>query len=90
MLRSQDLGRFAVCALALLCAGALAGCVSRPRPSPPARSAADPAFERADAECRESAARETAAVTPQGQASKAAIGIDLECMSGKGFASPGR
>jgi hypothetical protein len=47
------------------------------------------AYHKADAECRQVAARETENVTPQSQASKAAISIYWRCMSAKGFPPPG-
>jgi len=90
MTRSYDVARSFAAGVALLCAVAAAGCASsRPTP-PPAPAASDPARQAADAACRDLAARETATVTPQGQASKAAIGIYVKCMSDKGFAPPAR
>ncbi|MEW6273300.1 MAG: hypothetical protein AB1689_28815 [Thermodesulfobacteriota bacterium] len=69
-----------------------AACAPARQPAAPAAAsvAADPARQAADAECRDRAARETETVTPQGQASKAAIGIYVKCMSEKGFAPPAR
>jgi hypothetical protein len=47
------------------------------------------AYHHADAECRQVATRETENVSPQSQASKAAISIYWRCMTAKGFPPPG-
>jgi hypothetical protein len=63
-----------------------AGCATTPRSAPPPPpGAGDPAFEKARAECIDEAVRATAATRQQDVASKAAIGIYVRCMEGKGF-----
>jgi hypothetical protein len=67
----------------------LAGCAASPKPyaastKPPP---ADPAMQRAQAECADLAARQTETVQSQSQASKAALGIYYKCMAAKGYSS---
>jgi hypothetical protein len=64
-----------------------AGCGPAARaPAAAAQPTGDPAFERAKAECTQQAIEATQQTYPQGLASKAAIGIYLDCMKQKGFA----
>ena len=67
----------------------LAGCAAKPKPyaastTPPA---ADPAMQRAQAECADLATKQTETVQSQNQASKAAVGIYYKCMAAKGYPS---
>lgn len=74
---------------ALLAALVLGACsAGRPSGPPPAMPNTN-AYHHADAECRQVAARETENVSPQSQASKAAIAIYWRCMTAKGFPPPG-
>jgi len=76
----------AVVVLASLAAGVAPAPVRATDAAPAATSTpADPAFHSARKACIDRAVRETETVTPQGQASKAAIGIYVECMKEKGF-----
>ena len=73
----------------LLAAAAFGACsAGRPTGSPPALPKSN-AYHRADTECRQVATRETENVSPQTQASKAAISIYWRCMAAKGFSPPG-
>ncbi|MBM4246001.1 MAG: hypothetical protein FJ148_19740 [Deltaproteobacteria bacterium] len=98
MRRSPSTLRRSACASALLAALALGAC-SAGKPSGAAPSAGKPsgaaptvptskAFHHADSECREVAARETENVSPQTQASKAAIAIYWRCMTTHGYPPP--
>jgi hypothetical protein len=76
-------------ALSVLLASALCACsAGRPAGAPPSRPTSN-AYHRADAECRQVAARETENISPQTQASKAAITIYWRCMTAKGYPPPG-
>lgn len=75
-------------ALAVVTAAVLAGCstpAAKPYDPPPP---ADPAMQKAQAECADLATRQTETVSPQSEASKAAIGIYFKCMSEKGYPHP--
>ncbi len=75
--------------VSLLLASALCACsAGRPTGSPPTRPTSN-AYHRADTECRQVATRETENISPQTQASKAAITIYWRCMTAKGFPPPG-
>ena len=73
---------------AVALAAVLAGCAPAAKPwqastAPPPPP--DPAMQKAQVECAELATRATENVTPQGQASKAALGIYYKCMTEKGY-----
>jgi hypothetical protein len=78
--------RIAAVALVL----ALAGCAPAPKPYAAATTPppADPVMQRAQAECADLATRQTQNVSPQSQASKAAVGIYYKCMADKGYPPP--
>lgn len=64
----------------------LAGCASSARPpAAPAPAGSGPAFEKARAECTHKALETTQDMRPQDVASKAAIGVYMQCMHEKGF-----
>ncbi len=87
MSRSRQRSRPQV-ALAFVTAALLAGCsapAAKPYDPPPP---ADPALQKAQAECAARATRETETVSPQSEASKAAIGIYFKCMNEKGYPHP--
>lgn len=85
---SSSVLRRSVNASALLALVAVGACsASRPATAPPAMPTSK-AYHQADADCRHVAARETENVSPQTQASKAAIAIYWRCMTAKGFPPP--
>jgi len=66
------------------------GCSAPARPaasasSPSAAPASGPAFESAKAECKQRAVAATEDTRQQGIASKAAVGLYVDCMRQKGF-----
>jgi len=69
---------------------ALAGCAAKPKPYAAATTPppADPAMQQAQVECAKLATSQTATITPQDQASKAAVGIYYKCMAAKGYPAP--
>ena len=74
---------------ALLAAVAIGACsASRPAGTAPVQPTSK-AYHQSDAKCRQFAARETETVSPQSQASKAAITIYWRCMTAQGFPPPG-
>lgn len=81
------LRRFAAVS-ALLAAFAMGACsAGRPTGTAPTQPTSK-AYHQADAKCRQVAARETENVSPQSQASKAAITIYWRCMTAQGFPPP--
>lgn len=72
---------------AVVLAAAIAGCTPAAKPYAAATTPPppDPVLQKAQVECADLAARATETVTPQGQASKAAIGIYYKCMTEKGY-----
>jgi len=87
MPRSRTDVRFRTLTFAVALAATIAGCTPAAKPhstaTPP--PPADPVLQKVQAECADVAARATENVSPQGQASKAALGIYFKCMSDKGF-----
>lgn len=67
---------------------ALGACSAGKPPGAPPPIPASTAFHQADAECRETAARETENVSPQTQAAKAAIAVYWRCMTAHGYPPP--
>jgi ABC-type uncharacterized transport system auxiliary subunit len=75
--------------LVLALAASVAGCAApKPKPweAPPPPN--DPVLQRAQGECADKAVKETQNVSPQSQASKAAVGIYEKCLTDKGFPPP--
>jgi hypothetical protein len=69
---------------------ALAGCAAKPKPYAAATTPppADPAMQQAQVECAKLATSQTATITQQDQASKAAVGLYYKCMATKGYPEP--
>ena len=92
MPRPFDANRLRTLTFAAGLAAALAGCA--PAVKPYAASATppptNPVVQKAQAECADIAARQTETVSPQGQASKAALGIYYKCMKEKGYPQDGQ
>lgn len=81
--------RRSIAVFGLVAAFAIGACsASRPTGAPPAVPTSK-AYHQSDAKCRQVAARETENVSPQSQASKAAITIYWRCMTAQGFPPPG-
>jgi hypothetical protein len=90
MSRSREGSRLKTAA-AVVTAAVLAGCAAsaaKPYEAATTPPPADPVLQKAQAECAERATRETETVSPQSEASKAAIGIYFKCMNEKGYAHP--
>lgn len=68
----------------------LAGCAPAPKPYAAATAPppADPVLQRAQVECADLATRQTATISQQDQASKAAVGIYYKCMAANGYPAP--
>jgi hypothetical protein len=87
MSRSRQRSRLQA-AVAVVTAALVAGCAApaaKPYDPPPPP---DPAMQKAQAECADLATRQTENVSPQSEASKAAIGIYFKCMNEKGYPHP--